>query len=206
MTSSLAAAWRWLWNSVLAPIIRFVLNGFASIVGGISNMLNVLSNIPGFGWAKTAADKMAGAADKAHDLAAGIRNIPDNKNVTVSINAVLTGGRSVAKGLGGSGGMTRAHGGPVTAGMPYIVGDGGRPEWFVPDQNGTIIPRVPSVPKMFGSLDDATPAARAAAVGGGSPAGDGAASAELLAEVQALRADVRKLPRDYQTILRQNYY
>lgn len=41
-------------------------------------------------------------------------------------------------------GMTphRAMGGPVTAGMPYIVGEN-RPELFVPNQSGRIIPRVP---------------------------------------------------------------
>jgi hypothetical protein len=38
----------------------------------------------------------------------------------------------------------RASGGPVTAGMPYIVGDGGRPELFIPSQNGTILPNVPN--------------------------------------------------------------
>lgn len=36
-----------------------------------------------------------------------------------------------------------AFGGPVTAGMPYIVGDAGRPELFVPSTNGTILPQVP---------------------------------------------------------------
>jgi hypothetical protein len=34
----------------------------------------------------------------------------------------------------------RALGGPVVKGEPYIVGDGGRPEVFVPDQNGRILP------------------------------------------------------------------
>lgn len=38
----------------------------------------------------------------------------------------------------------RARGGPVKKGQPYIVGDGGRPELMVPDQNGTIMPKVPS--------------------------------------------------------------
>lgn len=33
----------------------------------------------------------------------------------------------------------RASGGPVTAGMPYLVGERG-PEWFVPDRSGEIIP------------------------------------------------------------------
>jgi TP901 family phage tail tape measure protein len=86
MTSSLAAAWQWLWNSILAPIIRFVLNGFATITDGIAKMLSVLSNIPGFGWAKTAADKMKDAADKAHALAAGIKDIPDKKVIVYTAN------------------------------------------------------------------------------------------------------------------------
>lgn len=43
----------------------------------------------------------------------------------------------------------RASGGPVKAGMPYIVGDRGpRHTWelFVPDESGQILPRVPSPP------------------------------------------------------------
>lgn len=36
----------------------------------------------------------------------------------------------------------REHGGRVTAGQPYIVGER-RPELFVPDMSGTILPRVP---------------------------------------------------------------
>jgi len=87
MTDALATAWRWLWNSILAPIIRFVLNGFASITDGIANMLRVLSNIPGFGWAKDAANKMAGAADKAHALANGIKDIPAKVPVVVSFSS-----------------------------------------------------------------------------------------------------------------------
>jgi Prophage tail length tape measure protein len=86
MSGALGKAWQWLWNSVLAPVIRFILNGFATITDGIASMLNILSNIPGFGWAKTAADKMAGAADKAHALANGIKDIP-NKTVTVTFTS-----------------------------------------------------------------------------------------------------------------------
>jgi hypothetical protein len=83
---AIGAAWTWLWNTILAPVIRFVLNGFASITDGIASMLNTLSNIPGFGWAKTAADKMSGAADKARALAKGIKDIPDKK-VDISVTA-----------------------------------------------------------------------------------------------------------------------
>ncbi|QKC99174.1 tape measure protein [Mesorhizobium sp. NZP2298] len=38
----------------------------------------------------------------------------------------------------------RANGGPVSAGQPYIVGEK-RPELFVPNTSGTIVPRVPSI-------------------------------------------------------------
>jgi len=34
----------------------------------------------------------------------------------------------------------RAMGGRVQAGSSYMVGEGGKPEMFVPDQSGTIIP------------------------------------------------------------------
>lgn len=49
--------------------------------------------------------------------------------------------RPTFSGLGMGGG--RQHGGPVTAGRTYIVGEQ-RPELFTPNQNGYITPRVPS--------------------------------------------------------------
>lgn len=48
--------------------------------------------------------------------------------------------------LGGGGALSipgRATGGPVRAGQPYVVGEK-RPELFVPDQSGRILPSVPS--------------------------------------------------------------
>lgn len=45
------------------------------------------------------------------------------------------------------GGLFRATGGPVVKGQPYIVGER-RPEVFVPDQNGKIVPRVPTMPQL----------------------------------------------------------
>lgn len=37
----------------------------------------------------------------------------------------------------------RANGGPVTGGMPYVVGERG-PELFVPSSSGSIVPRIPA--------------------------------------------------------------
>jgi TP901 family phage tail tape measure protein len=83
MTGAIGVAWRWLWNSILAPGIRFILDGFANITGGFANVVHVLSNIPGFDWAKDAANKMDAAAAKARGLSAGIRDIPAHVPVDV---------------------------------------------------------------------------------------------------------------------------
>jgi hypothetical protein len=50
--------------------------------------------------------------------------------------------------------VKNAKGGPVYKGVPSIVGDGGREELFVPDQDGTILPKVPpaSRPKAWGGM------------------------------------------------------
>lgn len=39
----------------------------------------------------------------------------------------------------------RASGGRVSAGTPYIVGENRRPELFVPDSSGTVVPNIPSL-------------------------------------------------------------
>jgi hypothetical protein len=104
--------------------------------------------------------KMMDAFDKAVDklaelLAAAIDSI--------DFSALFGGGGggggwfgdivgSIIGGLGGGGGSHhllpgsfpgRATGGPVSAGKPYIVGEK-RPELFVPNTSGYIVPRVPS--------------------------------------------------------------
>lgn len=60
-----------------------------------------------------------------------LAGLPSSKTITV-----WTVNKTNPSGVG-----RRAAGGPVKAGMPYIVGEK-RAEWFVPDQNGTILPRV----------------------------------------------------------------
>lgn len=45
----------------------------------------------------------------------------------------------------------KEHGGPVTKGQPYIVGEK-RPEVFVPDQSGVILPRVPAALAAAGAF------------------------------------------------------
>lgn len=81
-------------------------------------------------------DKITDILNKANAL--------DGTTATVTIGAKLAGqAQAFGQMLFGSP-EKRAMGGPVTAGQPYIVGDGGRPELFVPNQSGTILPRVPT--------------------------------------------------------------
>src|SRR5665647_1205264 len=140
MTDALGAAWRWMWNSILAPIIRFVLNGFASITDGIAGMLHTLSNIPGFGWAKTAADKMAGAADKARALAKGIKDIPNKKTIDITArftSVVANATQAAAHNLGARAAF--ASGTNFAPGGPALVGENG-PEVVYLARGSQVIP------------------------------------------------------------------
>lgn len=53
-------------------------------------------------------------------------------------NAGASGWMGMVAGFAGMLGGQRAAGGPLQAGQGYIVGDGGRPELFVPGQSGTL--------------------------------------------------------------------
>lgn len=144
------------WASVVASVVSTMLSSFATLMRGFATLLRGLSKIPGFGWAKDAADKLDGAADKADGLAAAIRRIPGSKSVgftaltggAVSQISVLqrridsvtgksvtvrvryvTEGRLPSGGLSYAGGSTRASGGPVVKGRSYLVGENGIEIW-----------------------------------------------------------------------------
>jgi hypothetical protein len=85
----------------------------------------------------------------ANDRASGIidfvrrnlRNLDGNSaTVTIRQNTIFT---ETLRRFGALGG-TRQHGGPVTAGRAYLVGEQ-RPEVFVPNENGRILPSVQSL-------------------------------------------------------------
>ena len=185
----IASAWRWLWNTIIAPIIRFILNGFADMTGGIASFLRALSNIPGFGWAKDAADKMQGASDKARGLARGILDIPSDKTITITVQARANDLAIRAMNLASSGGSSkatamitgRASGGPVYSGGMYAVGDNPDGSWnattelFVPKQAGTVFTQSQLAGMGGGGgLSDADIARLAAAVRDGAASGTAA--------------------------------
>lgn len=75
----------WLWNNALQPAFQFIVRGVARILEMWADMLRTLAKVPGFGWAKGAAEAMQNAANKANAFADGIRKIPSNKTVKVDV-------------------------------------------------------------------------------------------------------------------------
>jgi hypothetical protein len=131
------------WRTVMGSVVSFVLGAFASLARGFATLLRGLSRVPGFGWAKGAADKMDKAAGVADRLKRNIDNIDRKVKIDVDIYARTrqTGRITLPDGSKVNVGM-REHGGPVTKGHPYVVGEK-RPELFVPKTDGYIVPRVP---------------------------------------------------------------
>ncbi len=78
----------------------------------------------------------------------------------------------------------RAGGGPVMKGQPYIVGEE-RPEVFVPGENGTIIPRVPTAQRSVASMWNGGGGTQTVRVELVSTAAAGSAGAGLAAIVHA---------------------
>jgi hypothetical protein len=158
---------------LIGRVIAFILRRFADLSDMWSAMLRALSKVPGFGWAKDAADKLDRASGKAKALASAIERIPNKKNVDVhftvggvvksSGGGTVTGGRIALPGGGYVNLGQRAKGGPVFPGALYQVGDNPDGSWnrttelFAPATAGRIINQEQI----------------RAAVGGGSAGGDG---------------------------------
>lgn len=140
---AIGKAGEWLWNNALQPVLRVMALGFMGVLKWVGDLLSALGNVPGFGWAKDAADKMHAAADKAREMADGIRKIPD-KTVDVKMNVTANYSPAAQAALAASRGTTKlnlpgfADGGRPKPNEWSIVGEEG-PELFKPDTAGTII-------------------------------------------------------------------
>lgn len=84
----------------------------------------------------------AGVSRKALEELLIPYNLLKSKDITLRFTTVMTGGGRAFQAPGGVRFM--AGGGPVEAGQPYVVGDRGVPELFVPEHDGRILPSVPS--------------------------------------------------------------
>lgn len=88
---------------------------------------------------ESSANKSSQTISNTADIAKGkvksvndeIRLIPEYRKATIEIDVT---GDKIPSGVPG-----RAYGGPVSAGMPYIVGERG-PEVIIPSSNGAVIP------------------------------------------------------------------
>jgi len=101
--------------------------GREAVGGLISDLMN----------GKSAADALASALQNI-----GNRLLDSGLDALFGTGGSGTGGGGLLGGLFGSLLGKREHGGPVRAGQPYIVGEK-RPELFVPNQSGRIIPQIP---------------------------------------------------------------
>lgn len=75
----------WLWNKAFQPAFSAIAKAIAWVIEKIADFVEGLSHIPGFGWAKDAADKLHTLADKANAASDAIKKIPDKKTVKVTL-------------------------------------------------------------------------------------------------------------------------
>ncbi|GAA0738837.1 hypothetical protein Drose_04125 [Dactylosporangium roseum] len=83
------------------------------------------------------------AEEQIQAIKDSLNRVPGSKTINIKVKSDLPSGISMGN-L-----MHRASGGPVTAGTPYVVGEH-RPEVFVPNVSGTIIPSVDQYASMRG--------------------------------------------------------
>lgn len=145
-----------------ARVASALIGTFIKVMNVGADMLEALSNVPGFGWAKDAAAKMRELSGTAAGVKAAIDRIPDSKKITITAQVSMPGRIRLPDGSNVNVGL-RAKGGPVKAGQPYIVGERG-PELVIPSRSGNVIPNH----EAFGDGPKGLPAAAT-----GSPAAIG---------------------------------
>lgn len=131
-------------QSIFTAIGSAATAAFAIISGGGSS----------FGWITGAISRLDSLVGAVRGAVSAINMALSAIRTTVFIDIITrrfdNGSQGYAKPIsgGGSGGSRPpkyyAKGGRVSAGQPVVVGDGGRPELFVPDSAGRILPRVPT--------------------------------------------------------------
>jgi uncharacterized membrane protein YgcG len=73
----------WLWTTIYRPVFKFMLAAISTVANGFADFLELLSHVPGFGWAKDAADKIRGAAREVDKFKDGLDKIDVYKEVNV---------------------------------------------------------------------------------------------------------------------------
>lgn len=156
---AVGAIFIWLWNNAIQPAISKILSGVATVMRLFARMLEGLSHVPGFGWAKDAARKMNNAADKADQLRSAIKKIPTSKTVDLYVRTRQTGRIRLPNGTQVNYGL-RAGGGPVLKGRQYLVGENG-PELLHMGASGHVTPARQTAAAMSGRYPGGTSAGSA---------------------------------------------
>lgn len=84
----LGTAATFMWNNAVAPALRFMATAVSTLATAWSILLRAIGNVPGFGWATTAAEKLETVATRAAKAAENIKNIDTEKNVKINVNVV----------------------------------------------------------------------------------------------------------------------
>ena len=125
------------WRTVVEKVTTFIIDAFVKVTGFAADMLDGLSVVPGFGWAKDAADKLRGVSEQAAAVKEAINGIPRERRIKIIADVSMPGRITLPTGDKVNVGL-RAKGGPVKAGSPYVVGERG-PELIVPRYNAHVL-------------------------------------------------------------------
>ncbi len=128
---------------------------FGAIGSAASALFLVISGgVGAFGWIGAVISRMGGLVAAVRGAVSAINMALAAIRTTVFIDIITrrfdNGSQGYAKPISGGGSAGArppryyARGGPVAKGQPIIVGDGGRPELFVPNTAGRVMPRVPA--------------------------------------------------------------
>lgn len=122
--------------------------GGSALLGGMAAVLNQLGQLAiQAGITIAATRKSLETLNPVFAIAAGVAMIALAGYLSAKSQALagnFGGGGSVSAGSGSTFTNRREFGGPVSKGRAYIVGER-RPELFVPNTNGIIVPKLPSM-------------------------------------------------------------
>jgi hypothetical protein len=140
-------------DRALRGFVTTLLSATPKIIGALVDQASAKRATSGQNIASDKAEALAGGVGLAVDSAKGLGPVGLAVLPVLIAGAVALissafsrggGGGSVSAGSGSTFTNRREFGGPVSKGRAYIVGER-RPELFVPNTNGVILPQLPSM-------------------------------------------------------------
>jgi hypothetical protein len=150
-------------DRALRGFVTTLLSATPKIIGALVDQASAKRATSGQNIASDKAEALAGGVGLAVDSAKGLGPVGLAVLPVLIAGAVALissafsrggGGGSVSAGTGSTFTNRREFGGPVSKGRAYIVGER-RPELFVPNTNGVIVPQVPSMDYSGASVSSA---------------------------------------------------